>query len=289
MDELFTGVSVKSRRLIYTPSAFARDALVHLQEVGELRALQAHTSRREGLSSCLFFIVEEGGGQLTYGGERFSLHTGDCVFIHCMQKYSHAPDPDALWRLRWAHFYGPSMDLIWNKYRERGGSPVFTPKDPAGWSALLKKLYEIADSDDHLRDMRLFETLSSLLTMLMEESWNPEKTNRPRPKKDMQQVREYLDEHLLEDITLDELSERFFINKFYLTRLFRETCGVSINHYIAHGRITIAKNMLRFTDRSVREIGAACGYEDAAYFCRVFRKVEGTSPAAYRRMWQAPA
>lgn len=50
-------------------------------------------------------------------------------------------------------------------------------------------------------------------------------------------------------------------------------------------RITRAKQLLRFTDMTVDEIGAAVGMGDANYFSRTFRKVEGISPSEYRKRW----
>ena len=55
---LFTNASsVDSSRILYTPSAFARTSLLHLQEIGSLEAIQPHTSARENLVSYLCFVV----------------------------------------------------------------------------------------------------------------------------------------------------------------------------------------------------------------------------------------
>ena len=63
---LFDGELVHARRMIYTPSAFAKSNLVHLQEVGQLQARSPHASTRQGLASYLFFVVESGSGTLEY-------------------------------------------------------------------------------------------------------------------------------------------------------------------------------------------------------------------------------
>lgn len=89
----------------------------------------------------------------------------------------------------------------------------------------------------------------------------------------------------MDRINLDDLAERFYINKFYLARIFKEQFGTSINNYLLQIRITHAKQLLRFTDRTVETIGRECGVEDANYFSRMFRKVEGISPGEFRRMW----
>ena len=75
------------------------------------------------------------------------------------------------------------------------------------------------------------------------------------------------------------------INKFYLSKIFKETYGTTVNNYLISKRITRAKQLLRFTDMTVDEIGVAVGMGDANYFSRMFRKVEGISPREYRKQW----
>ena len=98
-------------------------------------------------------------------------------------------------------------------------------------------------------------------------------------------VKEYLEQHYSEKITLDQLSHDFFINKYYLTRVFKEQYGQSITAYLQSLRITHAKQLLRFTDRSVEEIGFECGLGQLHYFSRVFKEVEGVAPSVYRSQW----
>lgn len=282
---LFSRQSVNSNRILYTPSSFARTSLIHLQETGTLTARKPHTSQRDGLASYLFFIVEEGSGSLSCDGKTIPLEMGDCVFLDCHQPYSHHTEED-LWTLKWVHFYGPNLKNIYDKYRERGGKTIFHPTNLLRYETLLDDLYHIADTQDHIRDMRICQCLTSLLTLLMEESWNPTEARPSFPQRqNLQEIKEYLDRHFAEHITLDDLAERFFLNKFYLTRIFKEQFGISINIYITQNRITRAKQLLRFSDLSMEAIGQQCGLSDANYFSRVFKKLEGMTPGEYRRRW----
>ena len=77
----------------------------------------------------------------------------------------------------------------------------------------------------------------------------------------------------------------FIVNKFYLSKIFKETYGTTVNNYLISKRITRAKQLLRFTDMTVDEIGVGVGMGDANYFSRMFRKVEGISPREYRKQW----
>lgn len=131
---------VVSKRILYTPSSFARSLLLYLQEIGELKAKRSHTSSHSNLASFLFFTVVSGVGRLKYGGKEYSLSPDSMVFIDCHNPYSHITDPDNLWTLRWVHFYGTTLPFIYNKNCERSGIPVFTPEDSASFF-LCGKIY----------------------------------------------------------------------------------------------------------------------------------------------------
>ena len=317
-SNLFTSSpSVQSSRILYTPSPFARSSLLHLQEVGSLTAIKPHTSKREKLQSYLCFMVEDGEGELVYEGKKYDLKSGDVVFIDCRRAYSHSTgnsssvgnnhsidnnhttekDNGNLWSLRWCHFYGPSMPAIYAKYCERGGLPMIRGADMARgddmgrgadasqYATILTDIYTLASSSDYIRDMRINGKLNDLLTLLMESSWHREAhTNAPK-KMDISLVKSFLDEHYSEKLSLESVASQFFIDKHYLARLFKEQYGVTLVTYLQQVRITHAKRMLRFTDKSIEEIGLECGIGELNYFSRVFKKLEGVSPSEFRRVW----
>lgn len=289
---LFTDFSqVRSRRILYTASPFARANLLHLQEAGSLTALAPHTSRRDKLRSCLCFAVLDGSGTLTYEGQEYPLEAGDVVFVDCRRPYAHSTGGDGkkLWSLQWCHFYGPYLAAVYDKYCERGGQPVIHPEDVQPFVRIMQETYEAATSEDYIRDMWINAKLNLLLTYLMGESWRPEAQcdgETGNKKRDVQQVKSYLEEHHTEKLTLETVADLFFINKHYLARLFKERYGISVNGYLQQVRITHAKQMLRFTDKKVESVGLECGIGELSYFSRIFKKVEGVSPSEYRSMWR---
>lgn len=283
---LFYGNLVDSKRILYTPSEFAKTNLIHLQEIGTLHAQKPHTSSRNGLASYLFFVVTEGSGTLHYDGMSYSLSSGSCIFLDCHKPYSHSSSEN-LWTLKWVHFYGPNMAAIYQKYAERGGRPCFSSTHTQTYISKLESIFDIAASSSYIKDMKIYEELTTLLTLLMEDSWSTDKSQKQNPagKRNLQDVKEYIDLHFAEKIMLENLADNFYINKYYLTRIFKEQFGMSINQYILLQRITYAKQLLRFSQHSIEQIGQLCGIADANYFTRAFKKVEGMTPGEYRKRW----
>ncbi len=284
-DKLFQGEYVSSDRMLYTPSEFAKSNLLYLQEIGSLKAKKRHTSKRQNLDSFLFFYVKEGNGVLDYEGKEYKVNAGDCVFINCKNPYSHRTS-DELWTIEWIHFNGESMLPIYMKYTERGGQPVFRSGEIFDGSRIWDDINSVARSSDYIRDIRINEHLSKLVTFLMSYSWNPEQALVSSATKTVSAIKDFLDTHYAEKITLDFIAETFLVNKYTLSRSFKEQYGTSIINYLLLTRITHAKQMLRFTDETVEEIGSRCGITPLYYFSRIFKQVEGISPMEYRLQWK---
>lgn len=284
-NSFFSGELVKSNRIIYTPSIFSKNNLIYLQEIGELQAQQPHISKRKNLSSYLFFIVTKGSGMLEYENKVYQLSKGDCVLLDCQKTYAHQSSPN-LWELKWIHFYGTNMNNIYDKYLELGGTPSFKTHNTESIMQLWNQIFHFASFNDHTKDMEIYSSLVSLLTLLLNEG---KTTNAPgysaHNAQNLQMIKEYLDTNYSQKITLDLLSNKFYINKFYLERIFKEQFSDTITNYLLKVRITRAKSLLRFTDLSIEKISHECGMNDANYFSRAFKKIEGITPGQFRKMW----
>lgn len=307
---LFQNDFTSSQRIIHTPSVFARTALFYLQETGTLSAQKPHICARDNLDSYLFFIVKRGRGWMQYeqinaAGERrgkvYPLETGDCVFLDCSRGYrmctSNRKDADGrfdeLWTLEWTHFNSASMPSVYAKYCERGGKPVFhpAPERLADYTATLEKVFAVAASESYIRDMELNTQLSRLLEYLMEDAWSlsspvlmADRALSPK-RMTVADVKRYIDTHYAEPLSLETVAKHFYVSKGYLARIFKERYGTTVNSYILYVRIARAKELLRFSDKSVEQITMLCGFQDSSYFARCFRKVEGIAPGQYRRNW----
>ena len=92
----------------------------------------------------------------------------------------------------------------------------------------------------------------------------------------------YLNEHLDEAITLDDLSKRFFVSKYHLCRAFRQYTGTTFLSYLTTKRIVAAQQMIK-TGVAATEVAYRVGFRDYSSFYRAYRKQTGSAPAWERR------
>ncbi|MGN0299407.1 MAG: AraC family transcriptional regulator [Lachnospiraceae bacterium] len=94
-------------------------------------------------------------------------------------------------------------------------------------------------------------------------------------------VKKYINEHIEERLTLNQVAEVFNISPNYLSVLFSKYNDVKFTDYVNQSKIETAKKMMKKGDLKVYEISDILGFESAFYFSRVFKKITGMSPRDY--------
>lgn len=99
------------------------------------------------------------------------------------------------------------------------------------------------------------------------------------PDERIQNLLIYINSHLTQELTLDHLSQTFYINKYHLCRIFKTITGYTINQYINHKRLLLAHELYK-SGQSLLEASSNAGFNNYAHFYRMHRKEFGTSPKA---------
>lgn len=104
-------------------------------------------------------------------------------------------------------------------------------------------------------------------------------------KKDViSEIKQYVLEKYNSNVSLAELSNRFYFNLHYLSQLFKEKTGQTYLEYLTQVRIEKAKQLLLQSDYKVYEISQMVGYSDTTHFSKLFEKATGCKPSEYRKM-----
>ena len=95
-------------------------------------------------------------------------------------------------------------------------------------------------------------------------------------------IREYIDSHLGENISLVRMAEMAGLSVFHFARAFRESFGASPHSYLLRRRIERADHLVKETGLALSEIALSTGFSDQSHFARHFRRLTGTTPSAAR-------
>ena len=99
----------------------------------------------------------------------------------------------------------------------------------------------------------------------------------------LRRVRDYIDAHLSDDLTLDAIAEVACLSPYHLSRSFRRATGIGLHRYVTYCRIDKAKDLVLNTDLPVALIAMNVGFESPAAFATRFRQIIGQSPSSLRR------
>jgi len=128
-----------------------------------------------------------------------------------------------------------------------------------------------------------YARLSKLYTILScMAAQAPDAAYRPSGKVYAEEAAMYIHANLERRISVSELARQIAIDRSYFCTVFKKYMGKSPQQYIIDAKMKSAANMLRRSDKSVSDIAAAVGYEDALLFSRMFRAKFGCSPRQYR-------
>lgn len=105
--------------------------------------------------------------------------------------------------------------------------------------------------------------------------------NSPSDEK-MVAILSYLNDHLTEDITIEDLSSRFFLSRYYLMHTFKEQTGYTIGNYITTKRLLLARQLLA-KNMPITEVCYSCGFKNYSTFSRAYKKSFGEAPRDFRQ------
>ena len=224
---------------------------------------------------------------LLRGGQQYQLARGDFFWIDCRepQHYQTAAGSDH-WDILWIRFYGPGAENYHKMFKLlHNDCPVGHLPDNNSLQEKMESLLTMHQNHSAglLADIRCANLLAQLLSGLLETV--SAGSDLPVPPPIIENVRQYLTEHYAKTVTLDDLSKRFNLSKFYLQRTFTRCIGLSPQQYRQNIRLTEAKKLLRTTGIPIGTIATQVGFENTSSFITAFKKLENTTPYQYRSDW----
>ena len=174
--------------------------------------------------------------------------------------------------LRNAKNYCVIMNTLLRKAAERGGvHPVYLDRT----SSLYAVRIEQAASTDAIPAMmtEMFQGYCQLVRNAATRDYSAP----------VQKALLYIDANLSEDLHLHTLADKLNVSAGYLSALFRKETQQTLTDYVSHRRVDYARHLLTTTRLQIQTIAQHCGIVDVQYFTKVFKRITGTTPRAYRQ------
>lgn len=151
---------------------------------------------------------------------------------------------------------------------------------------LCEQAYQLLDADALFKKA----TAQSLATtfLLFAHALEEDPLDQPNSELDTNfslRIKEYLDQHFTEPITLKVIAAHFKCSETYISHVFKKTTGASPIQYIIRRRIGLAQTHLIASDYTATQIATLVGYDNTNYFNTIFTRIVGISPNRYRKKY----
>jgi AraC-like DNA-binding protein len=239
-------------------------------------------------------LYTEGYGEYSIEGSFHPAQPGSCVLIHPGQQHDFVS--------RWKRSVYSEITFA---YQSAEGNPLCTSFEEllsiytgldisliANIVLPMDQMYALRNllmtATDHLNSADIFSEyhaqydLAAIFNFLIRTAVSTEQKQFSKSRFEL--AKEYIEEHYVEQIRIDELTKLACVSRGYFFRQFKKQFGVSPQAYQQVIRIEAAKTLLKTTTLRCNEIAWRAGFNDVYFFHRIFKKHAGLTPVQYRKM-----
>ncbi|WP_342553745.1 AraC family transcriptional regulator [Paenibacillus sp. FSL R7-0652] len=152
--------------------------------------------------------------------------------------------------------------------------------------ASINDIFAISEQPSPIQSVaihhKFIEFLCGLHRYAAENGYVREETGSSMTQR-MYAVASYIHSHYQQEMSLDDVSRRFYVSAHHLSRQFNKVTGFTFTEYVQMTRIRNAQQLLLHSSEKITDIAAQCGFTSFSQFNRIFNKQNGMSPSAYRR------
>lgn len=230
----------------------------------------------------LFYVVK-GRGQFFIENKVFDVKEDDLIIVNANVRHTESSkDMEPL------EYIVLGVDDISILAQDRGGGEYYSLHNYSDYKSdvlfyLKTLLKEVQGRSEYyeLISKNLLEIL--LINIIRKTEAKLSVTENRVLVSNCKYVKEYIEEHFKEELSLEDLCRVSYMNKYYLVHSFKKYCGMTPIQYIIHLRLKMACNLLLNSDYSIAHIASFIGMSSQSYFAQTFKKEFGISPLMYRK------
>lgn len=264
------GILSRHGRGFHFSSDFAQKNLYYLTWSDEYVCDDTYAVERDSLNCFLLMNLLEGRMTIRVNGETFRANESQLILLDLTRPHYYRADTRI--RVQQYMLHGNALAAYYRLLTENNG---FVFHKDSRMQFLLSSLYQETMApfpNDHTISMLITGMLCSLTGSLQLVDQDP-----------IRQAKYYMNDHYMENITLEDIAAAVSLSKYYFCRRFEKETGMSPWEFLIETRIRNAMQMLTHSSAPIEEVAASCGYSSQAHFIRSFKEHTGVTPGAFRR------
>ncbi len=231
----------------------------------------------------LIHFIIEGRGHYSVNNKTYQLNKGQ-GFLICPEivTFYQASNKDP-WKYSWVGFNGSKAKSYLEYANLSILNPIFTYNSDKQLAKVMEKMVSI-NKITKGNELKLLSLLYQFLSLLVEEA-NIDELNSNNEMK-LTYIKEaitFIEKNYSRKITIQELADYIGLDRSYLYSVFQDALEQSPQEYLINFRLNKACELMNNKKLNIGDISRSIGYNDPLYFSKVFKKVKGLTPTAFRK------
>ncbi len=231
----------------------------------------------------LLYIVAGSGRLRTAHGGDHRIDAGTMFVLFPDEWHSYQPDPATGWEEYWIAFKGHNVDQRVEAGFLSPTHPVYRVGQLETAVALFHDALHAASVQEAYFQQLLCGIVNHLLGLMLMTHINRDYARSAEVPELVASARDYMQHHIEDDITMPGVAAALAVSYTTFRRIFRLYTGMAPSHYFTNLRLHRAKQLLRSTDATIKEIAYRLRFENPEYFATLFKKHTGMRPSEFRR------
>ena len=237
---------------------------------------------------------KEATGTIKIEGNTYDLASGDIIILnydelHCVSIESEFCERITLYLNEsiYKNYEEEIIDLLnvfYHKKRGEGNIIKAATVQDNGLNILLEEIYNCLTQQSTVFELVALGKITELLSRIKTTQFQNKdsKTQLSTKNSVIDKTIKYINLHFLEEISCDEIAQEMYLNKYYLSKLFKENVGITLWEYIINRRILYFNDLIR-QNFSIEYAYRKSGFNNYSNFYRLYKKRIGISPQDFKR------
>jgi AraC family transcriptional regulator, arabinose operon regulatory protein len=242
-----------------------------------------YSLRSSGIDEYVMLFTIKGEGTATFKKKSHIVQLGDVVILPKAVPHRYGATASDTWEYIYIHFDGCNASHVLSTIAWTHAAPLIKSQYAGQVGELFNEMNQLLLSGD--RSVSTLLCMSTCLQHIFGRMAQQIATGVSE-QSHHQQIKQsiaYMRDHISENSSVSDFSRIAAMSESRYFRLFRETTGFTPMDYFVRQKMIVACCRLLESDMSIRELAAELGYDDPYHFSRVFKRVNGYSPRAYRK------
>ena len=232
-------------------------------------------SKRFPYDYYVFEYVINGVGYIETPEEKYTVKAGDFYFLNRLRYHIYYADPNDPYEKIFVVLKGSFVDFLVSSHLSNDSVYI----NECNLKGLMMHIINLLNHDDPIN----YNKLAIAILEIFQQAFPSPYHIKPPTSRVPEMIKNYIDAHITEKITLDDISANLYMSKAHIERVFKKEYGQTPLAYCQSQKIAQVASMLVTTDYSLSRIAQLLGFSDVKYMSKSFKKAKGKTPTEYRR------